>query len=127
MPAVMGVILTFLGFGILFGSFTTHRAAASESGRDVVVIYQQPTTTVNTLQRFKAAPATELDQVFSMQTEVNDAGRIYEYKVIGGTRNAHVDQFLQEVVLLSQFKPATTYWGLPVNSRVILSFVTVRG
>jgi hypothetical protein len=29
-------------------------------------------------------------------------------------------------VLFSQFKPAT-HWGLPVRSRIILSFVTVRG
>jgi hypothetical protein len=124
-PAVMGVMLTLLGFGILLGSLN-HSGARADS-RTVAIIYQQPKGTDSTLQRLANVAPPALDQAFSIQGEINDAGRMDDFSVIGGTRSHGTDQWLQELVLLSQWRPATTYWGLPVRSRVILSFVTVRG
>jgi hypothetical protein len=125
-PAVMGVILTLVGFGVLLGSLNQQKAYAADA-RTVAIIYQQPRGTENTLKRLGAVQPPILDQAFSVQGEINDDGRIDAISVISGTRAHGNDPWLQELVLLSQFRPATTYWGLPVRSRVILSFVTVRG
>jgi hypothetical protein len=124
-PAVMGVMLTLIGFGVLLGSLNK-RGGVPET-RTVAIIYQQPKSTDNTLRRFSAVQPPVLDQALSIQGEINDAGWIDDYSVIGGARSHDNDQWLKELVLLSQWRPATTYWGLPVRSRVILSFVTVRG
>jgi hypothetical protein len=128
MPAVMGVILTLLGFGILFGGLTAPRQIiASEDGQGVFVagIYQPPGIPDSTLRRVGGV-SPELDNALSVQFELNTVGKSDDYKVIAGERSPGVDRWLQELVLFSQFKPAT-HWGLPVRSRIILSFVTVRG
>ena len=128
MPAVMGVILTLLGFGILLGGLTAPRQViASEDGQGVFMagIYQPPSTPDLTLRRLRGA-GPELDNALSVQSELNTAGMIDDYSIIAGSRSPGVDRWLQELVLFSQFKPAT-HWGLPVRSRIILSFVTVRG
>ena len=128
MPAVMGVILTLLGFGILFGGLTAPRQViASEDGRGVFVagVYQPPSTPDLTLRRLGGV-SPDLDKALSIQSELNKEGEIDEIKIIAGERSPGVDRWLQELVLFSQFKPAT-HWGLPVRSRIILSFVTVRG
>ena len=124
-PAVMGVVVTLLGFGILFGGLSS--GVVAQELRPVAVIYQQPQGTDLTIKRLRNAQAPLLDQAFSIQGEINDEGQMDAYSVIGGTRSHGNDQWLQELVLFSQWKPATTYWGLPVRSRVILSCVTVRG
>jgi hypothetical protein len=126
-PAVMGVMLTMLGFGLLLGSLNARGVVANADSRTVAVIYQQPQGTDSTMKRLRFSTPPSLDQAFSIQAEINDAGRMDDFSVIGGTRSQANDRWLQELVLLSQWRPATTYWGLPVRSRVILSFVTVRG
>jgi hypothetical protein len=127
-PAFMGIALTLLGFGILLGSLTSPRGVMAEDHQSAMTagVYQFPTTTDPTWQRLRAMASPELDQVLAMQTEVSQSGRIDDFSIIAGTRTPGIDQWLQELVLLSQFRPAT-YWGLPVRSRVIISFVTVRG
>lgn len=127
MPAVMGIMLTLLGFGLVFGSLSKPNPVLAEDGQGVFVagIYQPPSTPESMLRRLGASVSADLDEL-SVQSELNKVGKIDEFKVIAGERSADVDQWLQELVLLSQFKPAT-HWGLPVRSRIILSFVTVRG
>jgi hypothetical protein len=124
-PAVMGVFVTLLGFGILSGGLS--RSVAAEELRPVATVYQQPRGTDSTMKRLGAVQPPGLDQAFSVQAEINDTGQMDGFSVISGTRSHGNDQWFQELVLLSQWRPATTYWGLPVRSRVILSFVTVRG
>lgn len=125
MPAVMGITLTILGFAVLFGSLTSPRSVIAEDGKSnpLIGVYQPPKTTDPTLRHLGATVSTE---TLSVQTEVNNHGRIDDYSIIAGTRSPDVDRWLQELVLLSQFRPAT-FWGMPVRSRVIFSFVTVRG
>ena len=127
-PAFMGIALTLFGFGILLASLASPRGVMAEDYRSVatVGVYQFPQTTDPTLRRLGAIASPDLDQVLSTQMEVSRAGRVDEFSIISGKPTPGVDQWLQELVLLSQFRPAT-YWGLPVRSRVIISFVTVRG
>ena len=129
MPAVMGIVLTLLGFGILLGGLTSPDGVILEDGRGVFEagIYQPPSTPEPTLRRLGASASNpEMADALSIQSELNNRGQIDGFKVIAGTRSPGVDQWLQEFVLFSQFRPAT-HWGLPVRSRIILSFVTVRG
>jgi hypothetical protein len=124
MPAVMGVMLTLLGFGILCGGLTAPRQVIASE--DLLAgIYQPPSTPELTWRRLGGV-RPELDKTLSVQAELNTVGMIDDFKAISGERSPGVDRWLQELVLFSQFKPAT-HWGLPVRSRIILSFVTVRG
>ena len=127
-PAVMGVSLSLMGIVVLFGSLVaTREVQANPSlGEPMAGTYEPARTTTPTAKRFGRTMSPELEQALNIQTEVNDKGRIVDYSIIGGTRSAHVDQWLQEMLLLAQFRPATS-WGNPVPSRVILSFVNVRG
>jgi hypothetical protein len=128
-PAVMGVALSLVGITVLFGSLFAPRevhANYNELGGPLVATYEPPRTTTPTLKRFSRMMSPDLEQALSIQTEVNDKGLVVDYSIIGGTRSANVDQWLQEMLLLAQFRPATS-WGNPVPSRVILSFVNVRG
>jgi hypothetical protein len=129
-PAFSGVALTLVGFVILLSSFVSTREvhAGNEITGSVVMTYEPPRGTDSTIQRFSSTMSPELDQTLSVQTDVSQTGRVVDYNVIGGTRSPGVDQWLQEVLLLAQFRPATSRgWGTPVPSRVILSFVNVRG
>jgi hypothetical protein len=102
--------------------------ADHEISGSVVMTYEPPRGTDSTIQRFSSTMSPELDQTLSVQTDVSQTGRVVDYNVISGTRSPGVDQWLQEVLLLAQFRPATSRgWGTPVPSRVILSFVNVRG
>jgi anti-sigma factor RsiW len=130
-PAAAGVLVTMVCFVVLLGGLFTPRAIVAATDAPVegpaVALYEPPETTTPTLKRFGAAVITpDLDQAISVQTEVSDTGRIYDFSIIAGTRSAGVDRWLQEQLLLAQFRPATN-WGVPVPSRIILSFVNVRG
>jgi anti-sigma factor (TIGR02949 family) len=127
-PAVMGVALSLMGIVVLFGSLVAPREvqATPNVGGPLVATYEPPRTTTPTLKRFSRTMSPDLEQALSIQTEVNNKGLVVDYIIIGGSRSAHIDQWLQEMLLLAQFRPATS-WGNPVPSRVILSFVNVRG
>ena len=56
---------------------------------------------------------------------VTVAGLVSDYRIISGTRSAAVDKWLQEMLYFAQFRPATSF-GVPVRSKIILSFVDVR-
>jgi hypothetical protein len=128
-PAVAGVAVTFMGFVLLLSSLVTPKPVqASNTTTSFVMTYEPPRTTDPTIKRFTATKDLELDQALSVATDVSDKGQVVDYNVISGTRSAGVDQWLQEVLLLAQFRPATSRgWGTPVPSRMILSFVNVRG
>lgn len=129
-PALSGVALTVMGFVILLNSFVSTRAvhAQDDVTGSVMMTYEPPRGTDATIQRFSSTMSPELDQALSVHADVSQTGRVVDYNVIGGTRSPGVDRWLQEVLLLAQFRPATSRgWGTPVPSRVILSFVSVRG
>ena len=127
-PAVTGVTVTLLCFAILLAGMLAPRSVVLADGSEGTLggMYQPPETNAATLRRFGAEFSPDLDQALSVQTEVSNKGRVYDYAIIGGTRSAGVDRWLQEQLLLAQFRPATN-WGIPVPSRMILSFINVRG
>jgi anti-sigma factor RsiW len=133
-PAVMGVALSLMGIVVLFGGLFAPREVQAKDGLPGPLvasirnslIYEPPQTTTPTLKRFSRSISPDLEQALSVQTDLSDKGLVMDYSVIGGSRSANVDRWLQEMLLLAQFRPATN-WGNPVPSRVILSFVNVRG
>jgi hypothetical protein len=128
-PAVMGVTITLFFFGILFGSLVSDPSAlaAYDSASDgpIVATYKPISTPDTTIKRFGNTTRANLDQPLSIETNVTVAGLVSDYRIISGTRSAAVDKWLQEMLYFAQFRPATSF-GVPVRSKIILSFVDVR-
>jgi hypothetical protein len=134
-PAVTGVAVTLLGFVVLLGVLVSPRSVHAKAPSQLNVLltedrlvstYEPARTTAPTVRRFSRTMSPKMDQAVSVQTDLSETGLVTDYTVISGKSSPDVDQWLQEVLLLAQFRPATI-WGSPVPSRVILSFVNVRG
>ena len=121
-PAISGVSLTFLFFAVLFGNLVSNRVVLADAGGPTIATYQ-PLQPIEWLG--SPGEHSQLDEPLSIATEVSHVGRVYDYKIIGGTRSHDVDRWVQELVVLAKFRPATSF-GVPVQSRIILSFVNVR-
>jgi hypothetical protein len=129
-PALLGVSLTIMFFGVLMGSLSstsTVMAAADDrlAEQPVFALYKPVRTTDPTMRRFVASDKKDLDEPLTIETHVGDEGRVLDYKVIGGKENAETNRWIREILSLAQFTPATAF-GKPVESKIILSFVAVR-
>jgi hypothetical protein len=122
-PAISGVSLTFLFFAVLFGNLVSNRVVMADTGSSTIATATyQP---LQPMESFGSPSEHAVDGPLSIVTEVSDAGRVFDYRIIGGTRSPGVDRWVQEMVVLAKFKPAKSF-GIPVQSRIILSFVNVR-
>ena len=121
-PAVTGVTATLFFFTVLFSSMVSQPLAYSD---------QMAGTTdstfrhIQTTARLGVGASPDLEETLSIDTRVSGRGRPFDYRIISGTRSPDVDRWVQEMLLLAQFKPATSF-GMPVQSRIILTFVNVR-
>ncbi len=63
-----------------------------------------------------------------VEASVDNAGRVYDYRVVSGQVTPAVKAALDNMLLMSVFSPARFY-GQPVSSRAVLSFtrIAVRG
>jgi hypothetical protein len=121
-PAVTGVTVTLFFFAGLFGSLISETVVyADQLGGPAVATYQP----IQTTAPLGAGASPELEQTLSIDTRVSGMGRPIDYRIISGTRSPDVDRWVREMMLLAQFRPATSF-GVPVQSRIILSFVNVR-
>lgn len=55
---------------------------------------------------------------------IDDAGRVYDYKILSGAADSRMQSELQHSLLFSVFDPARTF-GVPVRGMVLLSFAGV--
>ena len=127
-PALLGVSLTIMFFGVLLGSLASSSTATAENRiaeQPVFALYKPVRTTDPTMARFVASDKKDLDEPLTIETHVGDAGRVIDYKVIGGSGTPETDSWVREILSLAQFTPATAF-GKPVESKIILSFVAVR-
>jgi len=127
-PALFGVSLTTLFFGILLGclaSDNTALAAARLKEEPVFGLYKPVRTTDHTMLRFVSSDEQNLDEPLTIETHVGDEGRVIDYEVLSGPQNPEVDGWIREMMSLAEFTPATAF-GRPVESKIILSFVAVR-
>ena len=127
-PAIFGVSLTMLFFGVLLGCLASNKSAMAQ-GRiaetPVFALYKPVRTTDPTMIRFAASDTQSWDEPLTIETHVGDDGRVIDYRILFGPKTPEVDQWIREVLSLAQFTPATNF-GRPVESKIILSFVAVR-
>jgi hypothetical protein len=127
-PAMFGISLTTLFFGILLGSLasnTTVMAQAQVAEKPVFALYKPVRTTDPTMARFASSESQTWDEPLMIETAVDGDGRVTEYRIISGPENPEVNRWIREVLSLAQFTPATAF-GKPIGSKIILSFVAVR-
>ena len=127
-PAIFGVSLTMLFFGVLLGCFASNNMALAQdhiAEAPVFALYKPVRTTDPTMIRFAASDTQSWDDPLTIEAHVGDDGRIIDYHILFGPQNREVDQWIREVLSLAEFTPATAF-GRPVESKIILSFVAVR-
>jgi len=128
LPALFGVSLTMLFFGVLLGSLasgSTVLAQSQWSDEPVFALYKPVHTTDPTMLRFASSDQQDLDEPLTIETHVGEEGRVMDYEVLSGSPSPEVDGWIRETLSLAQFTPATAF-GRSVESKIILSFVAVR-
>src|SRR5262249_49361987 len=124
MPAVSGIALTALSFGLLFGNlglnFQTKRTETQ-----IAVLEQPVRMTDQSLIPAVSSAVTDSSEPLSVQANVGTSGKIVGYKVIGGAQTPAVNRWIINVLFPAKFMPATRN-NEPVPSTIILSFVNVR-
>jgi len=126
-PALFGVSLTTLFFGILLGCLADNTVLAESRLKEEPVfgLYKPVRTTDHTMLRFVSSDEQNLDEPLTIETHVGDEGRVIDYEVLSGPQNPEVNGWIREMMSLAEFTPATAF-GRPVESKIILSFVAVR-
>jgi len=129
-PALFGVSLTMLFFGILLGSLASDSTVLAQdrlAEEPVFGLYKPVHTTDPTMWNFASSDQRDLDldEPLTIETHVGDEGRVIDYEVLSGPPSPEVDGWIREMLSLAQFTPATAF-GRPVESKIILSFVAVR-
>jgi len=119
-PAVSGVLTAML----IFGGFIYQFALPLDLTNDVPLALQTPA-------RLKLVPPinfnTSPDGVL-VQTDVDYQGRITSYQVLDGGGDEAQLRELRNVLVLTQFEPATRF-GVPTASRTVIkiSGISVKG
>lgn len=119
-PAVSGVLTAML----IFGGFVYQFALPLDITNDVPLALQTP-------PRLRVVPpinfTTSPDGVL-VQTEVDYQGRITSFQVLDGGGDEQQLRELRNVLVLTQFEPATRF-GVPTSSRTVIKFsgISVKG
>lgn len=71
---------------------------------------------------------TRRDVPIVVEALVDNKGRVYDYAILAGPRDAEVKVRVENNLLGSVFKPATVF-GVPVRGHVVMTYtgVSVRG
>ncbi len=125
-PAVMGVSLTILFFGVLLSGLVSNTTVLAQEQLEspIFALFKPVRTTNPTMVRF-ANEAQNLGQPLTIETHVSDKGQVIDYEILSGPQSPEVTRRISEMLYYAQFTPATAF-GKPVASRIILSFVDVR-
>ena len=127
-PALFGVSLTMLFFGILLGNLSTDSTVLAQdriAEQPVFALHTPVRTTEPTMIRFAVDESNCWDEPLTIETQVGDDGKVMDYEVISGPPSQEANQWIREMLSLASFTPATAF-GRPVESKIILSFVAVR-
>jgi hypothetical protein len=104
-PALAGVCLTLLLFGVLL---------------DNIAGYREVQVTGPALASIDRYSPPDLSQAVMVDLYVDERGKVRQYAVLSGPENSpEVDQWIQDVLSFVKFKPATLF-GQPVMSRLIM-------
>jgi hypothetical protein len=128
-PALFGVSVTMLCFGVLLTSLvsnTTVLAQSRTTGDSAAASLFVPVRTTDpTMLRFAGSDNNNWDEPLMIETHVGEDGLVVDYHIISGPQNPAVDKWVSELLYFAKFTPAMAF-GKPIESRIILSFVAVR-
>jgi hypothetical protein len=88
-------------------------------------LYQPVRTTDLTMSRFAGTGSNNWVEPLMIETHVGDDGKVMDYRIISGEETPEVRRFVREQLSLAKFSPARAF-GRPVDSKIILSFVSVK-
>jgi hypothetical protein len=71
---------------------------------------------------------TPTDATIVIEAEVNSAGKVYDYTILSGPKDAATDAQVRDHLLLQVYEPARVF-GEPVKGQVLITFsgVSVKG
>ena len=127
-PALFGVSVTMLFFGILLGSLASNSTVMAQdrlAEQPVFALYRPVHNADPNWVRLAENQKQHLDEPLTIETQVGNEGRVIDFRVLSGPQSPEVNSWLHQVLSLAQFTPATAF-GKPVESRLILMFVAVR-
>jgi len=125
-PIVLGTSLTMLLFGFLLGSFSSTTTALAQERIEEPPLYPlfQPVHTANP-NWIRFASNDKQSNDLTIETHIGHEGRVIDYQVLSGPQNPEVTSWIRQVLSLAQFTPATAF-GKPIESQIILTFVSVH-
>jgi hypothetical protein len=121
-PAVSGIALTVLSFSVLFGNIAMNLQVQDPS---LIAMEEPVRITEQTMLSAPGNSGSDWLEPLSVNAKVDDGGRVYDYRIIGGSQTPAVKQWVRNLLYTAQFAPATSL-GKPINSSTILTFVNVR-
>lgn len=124
LPAVSGIALTVLSFSVLLGHLALN-LSAQDLDSSLMAMEEPVRTTDQTLLSAPGNSGSDWLEPLSVKANVDDVGRVYDYRIIGGSQTPAVKQWVRNLLYTAQFAPATRL-GKPINSSTILVFVNVR-
>ena len=130
-PILLGASLTMILFGGLLGSFASNSTVLAQDHFAELPLSPlfQPVRTGNpnwiNWIRSGSNDKQNLDETLTIETHVGNEGRVLDYQVLSGPQSPEVNGWIRQILSLAEFTPATAF-GKPIESRIILSFVSVR-
>jgi len=124
MPAVSGIALTALSFGLLIGNLGLNLRLQSADS-EIAVLEQPVGVTDPTLIPLVSSAVTDSNEPVSLQISFSRFGQVLDFKVIGGAQTLLVKRKITNLLFPARFIPATRN-NESVPSITIFSFVNVR-
>jgi len=123
-PAVSGITLTVLSFGVLFGHLALNVQAQDLDS--ALIAQEEPVrTTEQTMLSAPGSGGSDWYEPVSVRASVREDGRVYGITYLSGTKSPAVKRWINNLLYPAQFAPATRL-GKPINSTTILTFINVR-
>ena len=119
-PATAGLLATVLTFGVLIHTFVTHT--------DLIDDVPVALTTPPRLRISPPIPFNTTEEGLWVETDVDDQGRIVDYRVLNGSLHPGQLSELRQMLVFTQFEQATLF-GKPISGRTVINFrrISVKG
>jgi anti-sigma factor RsiW len=124
MPAVSGIALTVLSFGMLFGSLGLNLRGQNLPS-EVAVLEQPVGMSDPSAISVVSSTVSDGSEPISVQASVGSSGKVLGYKVIGGVQTPAVIRRINDLLFPAHFSPATRN-NEPIPSTLIWTIMNVR-
>lgn len=122
LPATAGILSAIALFGVLIGLLVPAQVSAYDDVPSA--FYTPPRLQISAYPE----PELNLDSPVVIETYVDSAGNVADYRIISGRDDEEVRAQLNRALLRTKFAPAQSF-GYPVPGRAIMSFsnINVKG